>query len=76
MNVDTPPRRVLVIAQVEWQTSARQHWQQQFEIAPKQGDFHLQKDSPALPLGFVPWDYDQAGLIGEPEWTERAESEQ
>ncbi len=41
-------------------------------VAPKQGDFHLQKDSPALSLGFVPWEYDQAGLIGEPEWVKRA----
>ena len=36
-------------------------------VAPERGDFHLQADSPALPLGFVPWEYDQAGLVGEPE---------
>lgn len=35
-------------------------------------DFTLQADSPALPLGFKPFDWRQAGLYGEPEWTKRA----
>ncbi len=39
---------------------------------PKSGDFHLPADSPALALGFVPWDYHQAGLYGDPEWVEKA----
>jgi len=41
-------------------------------VAPERGDFHLRSDSPAPLAGFVPWDYSQAGLVGEPEWVERA----
>lgn len=35
-------------------------------------DFTLEADSPALALGFKPFDWKQAGLYGEPEWTKRA----
>jgi len=35
-------------------------------------DFHLQSDSPALELGFLPWEYLEAGLYGEPGWVEEA----
>jgi hypothetical protein len=31
-------------------------------------DFHLAADSPALRLGFVPFDYSQAGVQGDPAW--------
>jgi len=41
-------------------------------VAPDQDDFHLRADSPALSLGFVPWETNRAGLVGEPEWVERA----
>ena len=32
------------------------------------GDFGLKDDSPALRLGFKPFDYSEAGLYGEAEW--------
>jgi hypothetical protein len=41
-------------------------------VGTEHGDFNLQADSPALPLGFVPWDFNQAGLYGEPEWVQKA----
>ena len=31
-------------------------------------DFHLQADSPALKLGFRPFDYSKAGVYGEAGW--------
>jgi hypothetical protein len=31
-------------------------------------DFHLKPDSPALKLGFKPFDYSQAGVYGDPKW--------
>ncbi|MCE5240351.1 right-handed parallel beta-helix repeat-containing protein [bacterium] len=34
-------------------------------------DFTLAADSPALKLGFKPFDYKQAGLYGDPDWTKR-----
>jgi len=30
-------------------------------VDPKKGDWHLKSDSPALKLGFKPWDYTRAG---------------
>lgn len=35
-------------------------------------DFTLAADSPALKLGFRPFDWRQAGLYGDPQWTQRA----
>jgi len=35
-------------------------------------DFTLAADSPALKLGFKPFDWKQAGLYGDPTWTKRA----
>jgi len=40
---------------------------------PKNGDFALAKDSPALALGFVPWDVGSAGVRGEA-WRRKAKS--
>ncbi len=37
-------------------------------------DFHLRPDSPALQLGFRPFDYSQAGVQGESAWVQLAES--
>lgn len=35
-------------------------------IDPENGDFRLRPDSPALPLGFVPFDISKAGLVDAP----------
>jgi hypothetical protein len=35
-------------------------------------DFHLKPDSPALKLGFEPFDYAQAGVYGDPAWIQKA----
>ncbi|MBM4048534.1 MAG: right-handed parallel beta-helix repeat-containing protein, partial [Planctomycetes bacterium] len=39
-------------------------------VDPKRFDFRLRPDSPALQLGFVPFDLSAAGLVGEKEWVE------
>jgi hypothetical protein len=40
---------------------------------PGQGDFHVAADSPALKIGFQPFDYDQAGVYGDPSWIRKAD---
>lgn len=35
-------------------------------------DFHLLPESPALRLGFEPWDFSQAGLRGDAQWVQEA----
>ncbi|MFO0788143.1 MAG: right-handed parallel beta-helix repeat-containing protein [Pirellulales bacterium] len=37
-------------------------------------DFHLEPDSPALALGFKPFDYSKAGVMGDAAWIELARS--
>ena len=41
-------------------------------VDPTQGDFRLKSDSPALALGFVPFDSTQAGVYGDEEWIQKA----
>jgi len=37
-------------------------------VAPADGDFRLQPNSPAAKIGFKPFDYSQAGLYGDAAW--------
>ncbi|AQT70019.1 Pectate lyase superfamily protein [Anaerohalosphaera lusitana] len=37
-------------------------------------DFHLKENSPALEIGFKPFDYTKAGVYGDPEWIELAKT--
>lgn len=37
-------------------------------------DFHLQPDSPAVKIGFKPFDYTKAGVYGDEHWTKEAAS--
>lgn len=39
-------------------------------VDPARGDFSLKPDSPALKLGFKPFDAGRAGLVGPPEWVD------
>ncbi|MBI3852596.1 MAG: right-handed parallel beta-helix repeat-containing protein [Verrucomicrobia bacterium] len=41
-------------------------------IGPERFDFHLKKNSPALRLGFKPFDFSQAGVYGDASWLKLA----
>lgn len=41
-------------------------------IDPANDNYHLAPDSPAFKIGFKPFDYEQAGLYGDPEWIAKA----
>ncbi|MBI2421773.1 MAG: right-handed parallel beta-helix repeat-containing protein [Candidatus Hydrogenedentes bacterium] len=43
-------------------------------VDAEHGDFRLKPDSPALALGFVPFDFSKAGLYGDPAWVKRTEA--
>ncbi|NLX97458.1 MAG: right-handed parallel beta-helix repeat-containing protein [Rhodopirellula sp.] len=45
-------------------------------VDPARHDFRLQADSPAFALGFVPIDYTQAGIYGDPAWIRKAQEVQ
>lgn len=40
-------------------------------VDPQNADFRLEADSPALELGFEPFDYSEAGLYGDAEWVNK-----
>ena len=42
-------------------------------VDPEGGDFRLADDSPALALGFEPFDYTRAGVYGEADWVRKAD---
>ncbi len=41
-------------------------------VDPENRNFHLEPDSPALELGFRPFDYNQAGVYGDRAWIAKA----
>lgn len=43
-------------------------------VDPDSGDFHLQPGSPALKVGFKPFDYSKAGVYGDRDWVALARS--
>ena len=43
-------------------------------VDPAKHDYHLQPNSPALKLGFKPFDYSKAGVYGDADWVKLAKS--
>jgi len=45
-------------------------------VAPETGDFHLKPGSPTPQIGFVPFDYEKAGVEGDDAWRKLADTRQ
>ena len=45
-------------------------------VDPENYNFHLQSESPALDIGFKPFDYRRAGVYGDESWIELARSDE
>ncbi len=43
-------------------------------VDPENLDFHLKPDSPAIKLGFKPFDYSQSGVYGDAAWIAKADA--
>ena len=43
-------------------------------VDPRNHNFRLKPDSPALQVGFEPFDYTEAGVYGDPVWIEKADA--
>ena len=60
----------------EWRTETGQdehsRWADPQFVNPRALDFRLKPSSPALEMGFVEFDYTQAGLVGDKRWTNLA----
>ena len=41
-------------------------------VDPATRDYRLRPESPAIALGFKPYDWSQAGVVGDPAWVARA----
>jgi len=41
-------------------------------IDPENHDYHLRPESPALKIGFKPFEYNEAGVYGEADWIKKA----
>jgi hypothetical protein len=42
-------------------------------VDPENNDYRLKPDSPALKIGFKPFDFNEAGVYGDPKWIEKAD---
>jgi hypothetical protein len=59
----------------DWQAKGHEKGSQTADpkfVDPEHGDFHLAADSPAIAMGFNPFDYTQAGVYGDASWVQKA----
>jgi hypothetical protein len=59
----------------EWQAAGHEQNSQVADplfVDPGNNDFRLRPESPALAMGFKPFDFNKAGVYGSPDWTDLA----